>query len=148
MDGWIERRLRSFVAKKWRNTAWRRYPLPRLAGVRSRPADLSLPGIKRDAELFLDNLETWEKIDQLLALCQARRVAILREIDRRRESSPLRIQKLSDDIINGEIEEHRSTSESSGKSEDDRATPLKPNVSRRRGIERVKLNPVHARRSR
>jgi group II intron reverse transcriptase/maturase len=30
MDGWIERRLRSFVAKKWRNTAWRRYPLPRL----------------------------------------------------------------------------------------------------------------------
>jgi RNA-directed DNA polymerase len=30
MDGWIERRLRSFVAKKWRNTVWRRYPLPRL----------------------------------------------------------------------------------------------------------------------
>ena len=23
MDGWIERRLRSFVAKKWRNTVWR-----------------------------------------------------------------------------------------------------------------------------
>jgi RNA-directed DNA polymerase len=30
MDGWIERRLRSFVAKKWRNTVWRRYPLSRL----------------------------------------------------------------------------------------------------------------------
>ena len=30
MDGWIERRLRSFVAKKWRNTVWRQYPLPRL----------------------------------------------------------------------------------------------------------------------
>jgi group II intron reverse transcriptase/maturase len=30
MDGWIERRLRSFLAKKWRNTVWRRYPLPRL----------------------------------------------------------------------------------------------------------------------
>jgi group II intron maturase len=30
LDGWIERRLRSFVAKKWRNAAWRIYPLPRL----------------------------------------------------------------------------------------------------------------------
>src|ERR1035437_10314954 len=30
MDGWIECRLRSFVAKKWRNTVWRRYPLPHL----------------------------------------------------------------------------------------------------------------------
>jgi hypothetical protein len=28
--GWIERRLRSFLAKKWRNTVWRRYLLPRL----------------------------------------------------------------------------------------------------------------------
>jgi hypothetical protein len=27
MDGWIERRLRLFIAKKWRNTVWRRYPL-------------------------------------------------------------------------------------------------------------------------
>ena len=23
MDGWIERRLRSFLAKKWRNMVWR-----------------------------------------------------------------------------------------------------------------------------
>jgi RNA-directed DNA polymerase len=30
LDGWIERRLRSFVAKKWRNAVWRIYPLSRL----------------------------------------------------------------------------------------------------------------------
>jgi RNA-directed DNA polymerase len=26
LDGWIERRLWSFISKRWRNTAWRRYP--------------------------------------------------------------------------------------------------------------------------
>ena len=30
LDGWIERRLLSFIAKRWRNTAWRRYPTSRL----------------------------------------------------------------------------------------------------------------------
>jgi RNA-directed DNA polymerase len=30
LDGWIERRLWSFIAKRWRNTAWRRYPTSRL----------------------------------------------------------------------------------------------------------------------
>src|SRR3954453_15370078 len=30
LDGWIERRLFSFIARRWRNTAWRRYPTPRL----------------------------------------------------------------------------------------------------------------------
>src|SRR5580704_16818312 len=29
-DGWIERRLWSFISKRWRNTAWRRYPSSRL----------------------------------------------------------------------------------------------------------------------
>src|SRR3954469_25869056 len=30
LDGWIERRLLSFIAKRWRNTAWRRHPTSRL----------------------------------------------------------------------------------------------------------------------
>lgn len=30
LDGWIERRLWSFIAKRWRNAAWRRYPTARL----------------------------------------------------------------------------------------------------------------------
>jgi RNA-directed DNA polymerase len=30
LDGWIERRLHSFIAKRWRNTMWRRYPSRRL----------------------------------------------------------------------------------------------------------------------
>jgi RNA-directed DNA polymerase len=30
LDGWIERRLFSFIARRWRNSAWRRYPTSRL----------------------------------------------------------------------------------------------------------------------
>jgi group II intron reverse transcriptase/maturase len=30
LDGWIERRLYSFLAKRWRNAMWRRYPTKRL----------------------------------------------------------------------------------------------------------------------
>ena len=30
LDGWVERRLWSFISKRWRNTAWRRYPSARL----------------------------------------------------------------------------------------------------------------------
>src|SRR3954469_5508433 len=30
LDGWIERRLLSFIAQRWRNTAWRHYPTCRL----------------------------------------------------------------------------------------------------------------------
>jgi RNA-directed DNA polymerase len=30
LDGWIERRLYSFLAKRWRNAKWRRYPSRRL----------------------------------------------------------------------------------------------------------------------
>jgi group II intron reverse transcriptase/maturase len=32
LDGWIERRLYSFLAKRWRNPLWRRYPTRRLIG--------------------------------------------------------------------------------------------------------------------
>jgi hypothetical protein len=30
LDGWIKRRLWSFIAKRWRNTAYRKYPTRRL----------------------------------------------------------------------------------------------------------------------
>ena len=30
LDGWIERRLWSFIAKRWRNVAYRKYPTRRL----------------------------------------------------------------------------------------------------------------------
>ena len=30
LDRWIERRIHSFLAKRWRNTMWRRYPARRL----------------------------------------------------------------------------------------------------------------------
>ena len=30
LDRWVERRLYSFLAKRWRNTMWRRYPTRRL----------------------------------------------------------------------------------------------------------------------
>jgi hypothetical protein len=32
LDGWIERRIDSFLAKRWRNPLWRRYPTRRLIG--------------------------------------------------------------------------------------------------------------------
>jgi RNA-directed DNA polymerase len=32
LDGWIEHRLYSFLAKRWRNPMWRRYPTRRLIG--------------------------------------------------------------------------------------------------------------------
>ena len=30
LDGWIERRLWSFLAKRWRNSKWRTYPSSRM----------------------------------------------------------------------------------------------------------------------
>jgi RNA-directed DNA polymerase len=33
LEGWIERRLYAFLAKRWRNPLWRRYPTRRLSGA-------------------------------------------------------------------------------------------------------------------
>ena len=33
LDRWIERRIYSFLAKRWRNTMWRKYPTKRLIGA-------------------------------------------------------------------------------------------------------------------
>src|SRR3954453_6884276 len=56
LDGWIERRLFSFIARRWRNSAWRRYPTSRLVnefglvrlihlvpGIHSRPRQRRRP---------------------------------------------------------------------------------------------------------
>jgi hypothetical protein len=61
-----------------------------------------------DTSLFLDNLEHWEKIDYLLTVAEARRDAVLREIDRRRASFAGRRRNASSDIIDGEFEERHS----------------------------------------
>jgi hypothetical protein len=61
-----------------------------------------------ETSLFLDNLGHWEKIDYLLTVAEARRDAVLREIDRRRASFADRRRNASADIINGEFEERHS----------------------------------------
>jgi hypothetical protein len=67
-----------------------------------------------EADLFLENLERWEQLDQLLTIAEVRRMAVLREIERRRELFAHRLRKVSDDIIDGEFQEHNPASEISG----------------------------------
>ena len=56
LDGWIERRLRSFVAKKWRNAVWRLYPLSRLVQEFGLVRLIYLvPGIKPGLEAYRMN---------------------------------------------------------------------------------------------
>jgi hypothetical protein len=55
--------------------------------------------------LFLRNLDHWEKIDNLLAVAEARRAVALREIERRRASVAERLRTASKAIIEGEYEE-------------------------------------------
>jgi len=48
LDGWIERRLRSFIAKRWRNAVWRKYPTQRLVAELGLVRLISLvPGITK-----------------------------------------------------------------------------------------------------
>jgi RNA-directed DNA polymerase len=48
LDGWIERRLRSFIAKRWRNALWRKYPTQRLVAELGLVRLISLvPGITK-----------------------------------------------------------------------------------------------------
>jgi hypothetical protein len=58
-----------------------------------------------ETRLFLGNLEPWEKIDNLLAVAESRRAAVLREIERRRASLAERMRMASNDIIEGECKE-------------------------------------------
>jgi hypothetical protein len=61
-----------------------------------------------ETSLFLNNLDHWEKIDYLLTVVEARRDAVLREIDRRRASFADRRRNASSHIIDGEFEERHS----------------------------------------
>jgi hypothetical protein len=94
-----------------------------------------------ETELFLDNLGDWEKIDQLLTMAEARRITVLREIERRRESFADRLRKASSDIIEGECEEHHLASESGRRSEDDAGAPQKPADVPKPGVPRLELLP-------
>jgi hypothetical protein len=58
-----------------------------------------------ETRLFLANLDHWEKIDNLLAVAEARRAVALREIERRRASVAERLRTASKAIIEGEYEE-------------------------------------------
>jgi hypothetical protein len=53
-------------------------------------------------------LPIYERIETLLVGIEFRRMAVLREFDRRRDSFASRLRRASDDIINGEFTEHRA----------------------------------------
>jgi hypothetical protein len=52
---------------------------------------------------FRDGLERYKVLDALLAASEARRIAVLREIERRRHNVASRLRRLSDDIVDGEF---------------------------------------------
>jgi hypothetical protein len=101
-----------------------------------------------DTDLFIDNLENWEKIDHLLTIAEARRIGVLREIDRRRANFADRLRKASNDIVDGEFEEHNNpNSEMGSGSEEENATPHKvAGEQKRGGLQRVTLKRRSARR--
>jgi len=57
------------------------------------------------AGLFLESVHKYEDIDALIASAESRRTAVLREIERRRDSLALRLPKASDAIVEGEFTE-------------------------------------------
>jgi hypothetical protein len=97
-----------------------------------------------ETDLFLNNLEPWEKIDHLLTVAEARRIGVLREIDRRRANSADRLREASNDIIDGEFEEHNPHSEMGTASEQENAEAA--SEQRRGGLPRVTLKRRSARR--
>jgi hypothetical protein len=52
-----------------------------------------------ETRLFLENLDYWERIDNLVAAAEMRRAVVLREIERRRAGFADRLRKASNDII-------------------------------------------------
>ena len=64
-----------------------------------------------ETRLFLNNLDHWEKIDNLLAVAEARRAVALREIERRRASLAERLRTASKALIEGEYEEQKGGGE-------------------------------------
>jgi hypothetical protein len=72
--------------------------------------------------LFVEQLDNYGRIDALLASAEARRLALLREIERRREHLASRLRKASDDIIDGEFKELGPDRESVGVTENSQPT--------------------------
>jgi hypothetical protein len=70
-----------------------------------------------ETKLFLGNLDHWEKIDNLLAVAEARRAVALREIERRRASVAERLRTASKAIIEGEYEEQDEAGEKGNSTE-------------------------------
>jgi hypothetical protein len=60
-----------------------------------------------EAPWFSTAVKDYGRIDAVLASAESRRNAVLREIERRRESVACRLRKASDDVIDGEFTEHR-----------------------------------------
>jgi hypothetical protein len=66
-----------------------------------------------ETRLFLNNLDHWEKSDNLLAVAEARRMVALREIERRRAGLAERLRTTSTSLIEGEYEEQDREGKSS-----------------------------------
>jgi len=61
--------------------------------------------IVKEAAWFSKAVQGYGRIDTVLASVESRRNALLREIERRRESVASRLRKASDDVIDGEFTE-------------------------------------------
>ena len=60
------------------------------------------------AGLFLESLGHYERLDTLIAAAESRRNAVLRDIEKRRESLASRLRKAANEIIDGEFSEAAS----------------------------------------
>jgi hypothetical protein len=64
-----------------------------------------------DTQFFGAAVNGYAKIDTILASVESRRNALLREVERRRESLASRLRKASDDVIEGEFTEAQPVSD-------------------------------------
>jgi hypothetical protein len=85
---------------------------------------------------FVEELDNYERIDALLAAAEGRLIALLREIDRRRDGLASRLRKASDDIVDGEFTEHHPGIEA-GDTQDQRTPEAADHVSGVGGEDRV-----------
>jgi hypothetical protein len=104
---WEIRRLRGFKAGLAEKC--RRDRIERIMRRRPREGDgaaiAELESEASVASMFVEDMSRCERIDELLASQESRRNAVLREIERRRESVASLLRKASDDIIDGEFTE-------------------------------------------
>jgi hypothetical protein len=107
---WEIRRLRGFkagLAEKCRRDRIERI-ISRGRREGDTPAVAELAELESEASvagMFVEDMSRYERIDELLVSQESRRNAVLREIERRRESVASRLRKASDDIIDGEFTE-------------------------------------------